>query len=368
MLSAYEHQTALDETGAYDKLLSLLGANVDVMVLSILEGLCIDLVHTNCRNLVDKLLSLLSQPDNILATLRTLCWLLHNDHCRCNVVPRSILVTTITQTLEHNRENDEVVAHGIRVLAMCCMNSRANQTHVASRALGVVLTVARGRTRLIKLMTCALIRNVGVGRADLIERLDKLACVEYALDCVASGICSVVQHGLAALFHLIHPPPPPPRPGYTPPPARSYAAPRDSPYTITAVRMLGHGQWEEMLCDTARRYSSKAGIQALIYALSTRMAVVGGGLVCRKLVKVDMVRLCLKAVNRHINKRHMVYYGARFVRVVLEGGGGMEQLREWGGVDRLLDMLYCTVVSDVRGGKGEWEGSVDVFDDGALVM
>ncbi|CAN8062410.1 unnamed protein product [Agarophyton chilense] len=120
------------------------------------------------------------------------------------------------------------------------------------------------------------------------------------------------------------------------------------------------------LCTTLRnitRHSSKPNVQVLALAVAGSVASAGTEHTRERLIQVGAVKAALSAMYRFVNRRGILLTGSRLVKVLLVGfEQALVDLRQCGGVERLLDILYCTVVTPTSG-EERYSGYADALDN-----
>lgn len=243
---------------------------------------------------------------------------------RCNVLQlaRHALVT-------HSGD----VAVGIaaaRFIGTAAADPRLSETVAKDGTLQQLLNASRAAPRNRELACCvaAVIRNVTAAggyaatlAVDAGAPRDLVAVLQ-----MHAGVERTVTHALAALLHIV----------------RSGGE---------RALFVTEG-WAEALCETARTMFDRHIVQTLVMGIGLGMREKE---MVEQLVRYGAVQVTINGMHRHVTHRDVLYYGSRFLRGLLEGSeGGMEEVRKCGGVERLLDLLYCSVArpvvvqSDVR--------------------
>lgn len=349
-----ERQDALDEVAALHKLVEVVAAflqdvGVVTLGLSIFGGLRIDEgigLRVGMMRTVEVVVTALQmyQGDALVVRegLRALCGLTRLDDVRTRILSRCGAIEIAVECLQRHVEDESVQNEGAKFISFASLHSETNKTELArGGGLSRVLSAAREFRESGTLCThvCIGLRNVTVSRPDIVEIALGLDGVNGVLEILRAhgGGYTTATHALAGLYHITG---------------------GDS-----GIReVLRHDGWEMLLVESGRRHTGRADVQALSLAVMGRVAGVGGALAARRLVRCGAVKMALAGMHRFVNRRAVMYFGARLVRVLLESGGGMEDVRACGGVDKLLDLLYCTVVT-AGSGEERYSGYADIFAD-----
>lgn len=336
-----ERQEALDDAGAFQKLLHLQStylsnASIQSSSLSVVGSLRLDdripMTFFSVEMAVDSSLAAMQlHSENVIVVRAGLCALdalVRLDHVRMRLVPSAGVIGIVGQCMSKHGNDEVGMGNAIRFLGHAAIGSDRNKMAMVScGAIQKALRAGRmfASNGELQSSVCLMLRNVTVGGGQHLSSLPGAEVVHLLLDCMlAHGqLYPVATHALAALFHL-------------------------TSMTDSSRRILRHDLWEHALVETACRHESRVRLQAMALAVIGKVVIVGGSSAAKRLIRVGAVRLALGAMHRFVNRRAVLYYGSVMVRLTLEAvGGGMDEIGACGGVERLLDLLYCTVVAPV---------------------
>lgn len=274
--------------------------------------------------------------------VRALAGFTRLDDVRARLLHRYDGISTVVECMQLHGEVESLYLDSMQFLSFASLHSETNKTEISrGGALRKCLDCLSKwpANRVLHTHVCVIIRNVTVNRPDIIATAEQMQCVESLLDSINTHGNNAVltTHALAALHHL----------------TTSQEATR---------RLLRHPTWESTLIDTAKRHASRPTIQALALDVAARVVTAGGPLAARRLVRVGAVKVAIVAMHRFVNRRAVLYCGSRLTRMLLMSGGGSEDVRQCGGVERLLDLLYCTVVAPVSADE-RYAGYADVLSE-----
>lgn len=339
-----ERQEALDDAGAFDALLTLQANHlshpgIQSLCASILSSLRLDdrtpLTRFDPGLAVHSLLHALrvhggSSVGVVRDIIRALDALARLESVRTGVIARTGAIATLGHYMMSYPGDAIVQIHALRFLAHSAVRVMGNKIEMGMcGALRGGLLAARAQVRNRSVITSAVlaIRNVTAGGHLGTEHAMPVSeMVETSLDALLTHgqVGMIVNDALAGLMHLTN----------------------EGKDGIRCV--LRHERWESALTDTAARHAGKGGVQTMALAVLGRAVSAGGPLAARRIIRVGGVKVALGAMHRFVNRRSVLFYGSRLVRGLLQvAGGGMDEVRESGGVERLLDLLYCTVVAPV---------------------
>lgn len=171
----------------------------------------------------------------------------------------------------------------------------------------------------LALLVSAAVRNVTVGSEDARKMAVKLGCLGDLVGVLRRHGRSVeaVVHALAGLYHVLF------------------------GGEGNAERVGQVEGWADAICEVARTHFDRHVVQTLVMGVG---AGLNGDGMREELVRKGAVQVAVNGMHRHVTHRDVLYYGSRFLRGLLEGcEEGMEEVRNCGGVERLLDLLYCSV-------------------------
>lgn len=340
-LTILERQEALDDSGALLKLLHwqaeyLSDTSVQSCIAKTIAYLRLDdrmpLSRFSSERALDSVLASLQLHMGNMILVRDLIFALDSlcrlEAVRISLVPSAGVINMVGQCMEKHANDRAVMSSAIRFLAH--VSVRSNHNKIAMVSCGALLrALAAGQMfphdQNLHTDLCLTLRNVTVGQGMHFSSMPMFEMTHFLLDAlVAYGhITALATHALTGLFHL-------------------------SNLKESSRCIIRHNVWEEALVNTAMRHPCKVGLQTMAMAVLAEVLSVGGPSAARRLVQVGALRLALGDMHRFVNRRAILYYGALMIRLILQSiDDGMDEVRACGGVERLLDLLYCTVVAPV---------------------
>ena len=351
-----QRQVALDEAGVFQKLVDIVGefifhVEVVTLALSIFGGIRIDegvLLHVSITQTLETVIATLQIHKGDAQVIRNglcvVCRITKLDDVRAQILQRCDAIQVVMDCLKQHSDDEDIQTEGARFVSSATMNSEINRTELAkSGGIGRLLRAARdfGESRILCTNACIGLRNITVGRPDIVK-------IALGLDAVDGLLKILSQHGdaymtttngLAGLLHM-------------------------TGCEAGIRRVLRHEGWEVILVESFRRHTSRAGVQAFCLAIMGRIAIAGGSLAARKMKRYEIAKMALFAMHRFVNCRAVLYFGVRLLRVLLEQDGGMEDVGGFDGFVKLLDLLHFTVGSHRSRGSGEktYSGHSDILN------
>eukprot|EP00178_Gracilaria_changii_P014393 TRINITY_DN40584_c0_g1_i1.p1 TRINITY_DN40584_c0_g1~~TRINITY_DN40584_c0_g1_i1.p1 ORF type:complete len:565 (+),score=87.65 TRINITY_DN40584_c0_g1_i1:314-2008(+) len=351
-----ERQQALDDYGAFRKMVDIQNsylehAGVQKLACTILGNLRVDEsiggVKLGMMLTVDTIVQCLREHGRIASIsregIRALTALSKMNDVRTRVIPTCNAIGVTVGCMELHAGDGDVQNEGARFFSHASLHSETNKSHIAMHGgLRRALRAAREfpASRALHTHLCTTIRNITLGRADIVAQTEVLEGVEALMDTLKRhGQASTTAiHALAALHHL-------------------------TTSVESIKRIVRFDSWEHILIGTARRHSGKANVQALALAVAGRVVDSGIGLTEERLIHAGAVKTALAAMHRFVNRRAVLFTGSHLVKVLLLGHAqGMVDLEQCGGVERLLDLLYCTVVTPTSA-EERYSGYADSVDN-----
>lgn len=266
--------------------------------------------------------ALLSVLTPALAALAALAGI---PHVRASVLPRCNAIGVVVDVLRGHPSQPGLHADAARFFSRAALRCEGNKSDIAHNGALDLLAAAVRAERAHARLHCAnslALRNVTVCRADVVAYAGKLGLVKdlvWTIDKHGAEECTA-RHALAALFHLVN-----------------------GDGGENATRVCRVDRWAEVLCGAARLHAATDCVQILVFGIAGILVRVGGEDAARGLMRAGAVQLALEGMHQHVTSRGLLYYGARMLSAVLDAAGaGMDLVGECGGVDRLLDLLYCS--------------------------
>lgn len=351
-----ERQEALDDFGAFRKMVELQHkflqhAGIQKVVCSILGSLRINESTGGLK------IAMMLAVDTIVQSMRlhgrdsglckdgirALTSLSNMNDVRARIIPSCNAIGVAVECMELHAGAEGVQIDGTRFLSYASLHSETNKSQIAMhgglrRAVRAALEFPG--CRVLHTHVSTILRNITVGRPDVVAQAEILNSVEALLDTLKlHGQASMTSiHALAALHHLT-----------------------TSMETIN--RIVRYQGWECVLMGTAKRHSGKATVQTLAMAVAGSVAAADGPTAQARLAQAGAIKIALTAMHRFVNRRAVLFTGARLVKVLLLGfHSGMDEVKQCGGTQRLLDILYCTVVTPTSV-EERYSGYSDVFDN-----
>eukprot|EP00737_Agarophyton_chilense_P003707 gb/GEZJ01004414.1/.p1 GENE.gb/GEZJ01004414.1/~~gb/GEZJ01004414.1/.p1 ORF type:complete len:562 (-),score=59.32 gb/GEZJ01004414.1/:3863-5548(-) len=351
-----ERQQALDDFGAFRKMVDvqhsyLEHAGIQKLACTILGSLRIDEsiggVKLGMMQTVDAVVQCLREHGRIASIcregIRALTALSRMNDVRTRIIPTCNAIGVTAGCMELHAGDQDVQNEGARFFSHASLHSETNKSHIAMHGgLRRALRAAREfpTSRALHTHLCTTLRNITVSRPDVVAQAEILESVESLMDTLKRhGQASTTAiHALAALHHL-------------------------TSSTESIKRILRYDSWEHIIIGTAKRHSSKPNVQVLALAVAGSVASAGTEHTRERLIQVGAVKAALSAMYRFVNRRGILLTGSRLVKVLLVGfEQALVDLRQCGGVERLLDILYCTVVTPTSG-EERYSGYADALDN-----
>lgn len=354
-LSCLERQEALDDSGVLKKMvevqrLYLKYAPVQSTIGSIIGALSLDdrlpLAQFDVEAVLETILTSMrvhwNNSDVIRESLHALDAISRLERMRKEVMPTTGVIVVVGQCLHYHIHDDAIISSAIRFLGHGVIRSYENKIEVITcGALTSIINAAQTRSgdHRLQAQLCLTLRNLSVRWNDegqQTSRTEPIALTQAINSSAASIIgvlldtmmshghaYAVASHGFAALYHLSH-------------------------THNQTNHIMTHKLWEHALVDTASRHVARVTLQTMALAVISKVAEVGGSIAAKRLLRVGAIRLALTNMHRFVNRRSVLLYGSVLVRLTLQGtGDGMQEIRACGGVERLLDILYSTVVAPI---------------------
>lgn len=354
-LQLLERQEALDDSGALRRLVEVQArflkySRVQTLCSSILGSLRVDEnfgglkigVKLCVETIVGSMRMHCKDRRVVREGLRALCSLSRLEEVRFQMLGESNGIETAINGMEAHAADVAVQCEGTRFLSYACVESESNKTCI-TRHGGTQRVVAamceHVDSNRLQLFGCKLVRNITVQREDLVEACEESGCVEAIIDALQrhGEARGVAIQSLTALQHVLC---------------------REE----TGQRVLQHQGAEWAVMEAARRHFACVQIVTLSLAIAGRIASAGGAVASKRLVRAGAMAVALDGMERFVKRRGVLFFGARLVRRLLETGDGMEEVNVWGGVPRLLDILYCTAATPVSE-EETFGGYTDLFID-----
>lgn len=272
--------------------------------------------------------------------LRALTALARLDDVRNRVLPRVGAIGAVVRCLAEWEGEPLVVVEAARFLTVAAVRCEGNKSDITwNGALGYLAGAVRKRDDgQMTAEWCAAVRNVTVSRRDVVKFIGDMGYVEEVLSALKryGEMERTALHALAALYHLV------------------------VEEVRNVERFVGWEGWDEVLCQMARVHFDQWQIQTLVFGIAV---VVGGEKeTAAALIDVGLLQIVLNAMHRHVTRRGLLYYGAKCVRVLLQiTERGMEEVRQCGGMVRLLDLLYCSVARPASDTSEHCAGYAEVY-------
>ncbi|PXF49183.1 hypothetical protein BWQ96_00972 [Gracilariopsis chorda] len=351
-----ERQEALDDFGAFRKMVELQNtfiqhAGIQRIVCSVLGSLRIDESTGGLKiammltvDTIVQSLRLHERDSGICkAGIRALTSLSNMNDVRSRIIPSCNAIGVAVECMELHAGDEGVQSDGTRFLSHASLHSETNKSQIAMhgglrRAVRAALEFPA--SRVLHTHVSTILRNITVGRPDVVAQAEILNSVEALLDTLKlHGQASMTAvHALAALHHL-------------------------TTSMETIKRIVRYQSWESVLMGTAKRHSGKATVQTLAMAVAGSVAAADGPTAQVKLAHAGAIKIALTAMHRFVNRSAVLFTGARLVKVLLVGfHNAMDEVKQCGGTERLLDILYCTVVTPTFV-EERYSGYSDVFDN-----
>ncbi|KAI0566052.1 Armadillo-like helical domain containing protein [Gracilaria domingensis] len=351
-----ERQQALDDYGAFRRMVEIQNsylehAGIQKLSCTILGSLRLDEsiggLKLGMMQTVDTIVQCLREHGRVASIcregVRALTALSKMNDVRTRVIPTCNAIGVTVSCMELHAGDEYVQNEGARFFSHASLHSETNKSHIAMHGgLRRALRAAREfpASRALHTHLCTTIRNITLSRPDVVAQAEVLDSVEALMDTLKrhGQASTTAMHALAALHHL----------------TTSHESVR---------RIVRYDSWEHILIGTARRHSSKPTVQALTMAVAGSVVDAGAELTHERLVQAGAVKTALVAMHRFVNRRAVLLTGSHLVKILLlECEEGMSDLRQCGGIGRLLDLLYCTVVTPTSG-EERYSGYSDSLDN-----
>lgn len=272
--------------------------------------------------------------------LCALAELVRLDDVRNRVLGRAGAIGVVVMCLVERDPKEDVVTAALRFFRIAAVGSEGNKSDIVwNGGLEWCMAYVDKWNQQHLADWCVLIRNLTVGRTDIavvIADMDVVPKLVKALTKL-SHLYDVVVNILVALFQIV------------------------SAHEDNANKFVQCQGWELVLCDLMQTYFDRWRVQTLVAGI-VEIVAVQNHQHAQILVSVGMIALMLKAMHTHVTRRGLLYYAAKAVRILfLKTGQGMDQLRECGGVDTLLDILYCSVARPITDTNEICTGYADVI-------